>query len=66
MSLHPFHAAALRNARLRLVEDSAVKQTLTVELAYDVALALRNYAAGEGVKPETITAEALRAYLGKA
>jgi hypothetical protein len=66
MSLHPFHAAALRNARLRLVEDSAVRQNLSVHLNYDVALALRNYAAESMVRPETIAAEALRAYLGKA
>ena len=46
--------------------DKLAPVTYSVPLQGSVAVALKDYAAREGKKPETIIAEALRSYLGDA
>ena len=38
--------------------------TYHTQIAFELSLLLQTYAAAQNVKPETIIAEALRAYLG--
>lgn len=61
--LHRTTRAHLHAARLTIA-DADVDRMLMLQLPYDVAKALREYAREADKRPETIAIEALRAYLG--